>query len=87
MFNDDEKFLRNGDNGCGKCPKMLNNLIRLCGVAIAFLIWIEVLVILNVRKKRDSDMSILFRIASNYFQMLAITMSFSFKWPDFISSA
>lgn len=32
-------------------------------------------------------MSILLRIASNYFQMLAITMSFSFKWPDFVTSA
>jgi len=45
----------------------MNNALKVVGIFVAFLVVIAILIIANVRKKRESDFSILVKIASNYF--------------------
>lgn len=78
--------MRTGANNCSKCPKYSYNLMRIIALALLFVLWIAANIFVNIRKKRENNFAILIKILSNYFQILSTTMSFSFKWPTFITS-
>ena len=54
------------------------------GILIVFLVWIGGLIYFNLRKRVDSNDSILFRILMNYLHVLTSTMSFSLNYPDWM---
>ena len=41
-----------------------------------------VIIVVNVRKTTESQVSILLRILTNYLQLITLTMSFSVSYPD-----
>ena len=41
---------------------------------------------INVRKKEDSNVSVLMRILTNYLQILAISLSYNLQFPSYMTS-
>ena len=76
--------MRVGLYECEKCPDPLMNAIRVFGLVILITFFLIVLIIINIKKRKESQMSILLRIFTNYLQLIATTMSYGFKYPDFI---
>lgn len=78
--------MRTGSNNCSRCPKYSYNLIRIIGLLLLFIFWLAANIFINIWKKKENNLSILIKILSNYFQILSTTMSFSFKWPTFLTN-
>ena len=78
---DDHKYQRTADNVCEKCPDLILNAIRVIGVAIVVFIFFMLLIIINIRKSKESDLSTLMRILTNYLQLLTTSLSFDVQYP------
>ena len=52
------------------------------GVAILVFLFYMVLMILNIKKRKDSTVSILLRILTNYLQLVVTSFSFELRFPD-----
>lgn len=83
-FVEDEKYMRQGTFGCAKCPKKLANYFWVIGLLLLFIIYIGIMIFINSWKKKESNLSILTKIMSNYFQILSTSLAFSFQWPEFM---
>jgi len=46
-----------------------------------------VIIVVNVRKTEENEISVLFRILTNYAQLITTTISFSTKYPSSLTSA
>ncbi len=42
---------------------------------------------MNLRKKGESDLSVISRILTNYVQVISTSVSFNFKWPSFFEKS
>jgi len=62
------------------------NLIRIIGVVLAAIAFLALLIYINLRKRRENQMSILFRILTNYIHLISASMSFSVKVPSNFSN-
>lgn len=69
---------------CEKCPDPVYNAIRVFGLIIIIAIFFVILVIINIRKKNESQMSVMFRILTNYLQLISTTLSYGFSYPSII---
>ncbi|CAI2367995.1 unnamed protein product [Moneuplotes crassus] len=83
----DEKYMRTGLYKCEKCPDPLYNTIRVLGFSIILLMFFIFLVIINIKKRNESQTSILLRILTNYFQLISLTPSYQFNYPESIYHA
>jgi len=54
---------------------------------ILAILFIMILIIVNIRKQKESETSILFRIMANYLQLMTVTMSFNLKFPKILEDA
>ena len=61
---------------------MALNIIRILGVILAILAFLTVLILININKKSESQVSILMRILTNYLQVISVTLSMSINYPD-----
>jgi hypothetical protein len=52
---------------------------------IVVVIFVIVLIIFNLRKREESEKSILMRILTNYLQIITAILSFNIKFPDAIN--
>ena len=84
MHNGD-KYERLADFECTKCPDPVLNAIRVVGLGITIVLFIIALIIVNIRKKKESQVSILMRIMTNYLQVMTATMAYSMKFPDMLN--
>lgn len=75
------KYERLADFECTKCPDPTLNAIRVVGLAIAITLFVVLLITVNIRKKRESQISILMRIMTNYLQVMTATIAYSMKFP------
>lgn len=75
------KFMRQGSDSCAQCPSDLMNALRIAGLGILYVFWIGILIFFNLRKKKESDFSIMGRIMTNYTQVVATAMNFHFTFP------
>ena len=57
------------------------NAIRVVGVGVLVFLFFMVLIVVNVRKTRESEVSVLLRILTNYLQLVTTSMAFSAKYP------
>ena len=57
------------------------NAIRVIGVAIVVFMFFMLLIIINIRKSKESDLSTLMRILTNYLQLLTTSLSFDVQYP------
>ena len=81
------KFQRVGVYECERCPDPTLNAIRVVGLFILILLFLTSLIIVNIKKKKESQLSILLKIFTNYLQLVATTMSFNLKFPSFLLEA
>lgn len=51
---------------CVECPKFAMNVLLLTLVAVAILSFLLILIITNIKKTTESDLSVLLRILTNY---------------------
>ena len=77
-----EKYERLTDFQWSQWPNPVTNGIRVVGLIIAILLFIAVLITINIKKKKESQTSILMRIMTNYLQIMTATLSYSMKFPD-----
>ena len=61
---------------------MALNIIRILGVILAILVFLTVLILININKKSESQVSILMRILTNYLQVISVTLAMSVNYPD-----
>ena len=61
-------------------------MVRVIGLFLLVLLMIVLLIYVNMRKKTESDMSVLMRIMTNYLQMLTATASFNIGYPTYLLS-
>ena len=62
------------------------NAIRIIGVGIAVFVFFMIIIVINVNKTKESQVSVLFKIMTNYLQLITTTMSFSTRFPENITS-
>ena len=86
-MNNDAKYQRSGDYDCLKCPDPVLNGFAVVGVALLVIIFYLGLITLNIRKKKDSLVSILTRILTNYLQLVTTSLSFELRFPNGLVSA
>ena len=81
VINGTEKYERNSSYQCSKCPSPLYNVIRIIGLIVLVSLFFIIMIIVGIKKKRESQQSILLRIIANYLQLLTAAMSFNLKFP------
>ena len=65
-----------------KCPDPILNGVIVVGVSILAFLFYMALMVLNIRKRKDSTISILLRIFTNYLQLVITSFSFELRFPD-----
>jgi hypothetical protein len=78
--------MRVGIYDCEKCPDPVLNALRIFRLIALVMCFLIAIIIVNIRKKKESQMSILLRIFTNYLQLIATAMSLNLQFPDFIVS-
>jgi len=76
-----EKYMKVGNFKCQRCPDPLMNAIRVIGVGLLVFGFFMMLISINVRKTKESELSVLLRIMTNYLQLLTTSLSFSTSFP------
>ena len=85
IMNATEKYEKNSSFEWSKCPNAFYNALRIVGLIILVSLFFIIMIIVGIRKKRESQQSILLRIMANYFQLLTAAMSFNLKFPTSLS--
>ncbi|CAI2377736.1 unnamed protein product [Moneuplotes crassus] len=67
---------------CTKCPDPLMNTIRVILVSLIAFMFLMLLIYVNLRKKKESQLSILFRILTNYLHLITAFFTFGFNLPN-----
>ena len=77
-------YSREGTYQCGACPNAIWNVIRLTGILIAVLVGIVFMIksTLNGALQRKNIQSVYIKILMNHLQLIYLTSSFDFDWPD-----
>ena len=79
------KYEKVSDTTCQKCPSPAMNTIRVAGMIILVFVFITWIIVVNIRKTQESEMSILLRIITNYLQLISWMMSFNIKFPSVLT--
>jgi hypothetical protein len=58
------------------------NAFRVVGLGFVILAFIAALITVNIRKKKESQSSILMRIIANYFQVMTATLAYGMRFPE-----
>ena len=62
------------------------NAIRVVGLGLVIIGFIAALITVNIRKKKESQTSILMRIMANYLQVMTATLAYSMKFPEILKN-
>ena len=80
-----KKYEKVGSNVWGECPDPILNAFRFTLFGTIIFILFMLIIVINVRKKRESEISTLLRIFTNYLQLLTTSLSFNINYPDIFS--
>lgn len=61
------------------------NVLRIIGLMILVAGFFVMFIIVGIKKKKESQQSILLRILTNYLQLLSATLSFNMKFPKVLT--
>jgi len=77
-------YSKTGNFECGLCPEKTTNIVRLGLIGVAAVIAVVYLVrsTLNGAKDEKNVTSIYLKIIMNHFQLILLTASFDFEWPQ-----
>ncbi|CAI2367043.1 unnamed protein product [Moneuplotes crassus] len=84
VVNDEVKYERVNDYECRKCPNAVWNGFQVIGVILLVLAFYIFLVIINVRKTSESELSVMLRILANYLQLITVSTSITNNFPSSI---
>ena len=56
------------------------------GIGVMLLVFIVLLITVNIKKVKESQTSILFRIMTNYLQIMTATLAYGMKFPQILSN-
>ena len=84
-FVDGNKYERVGSYECAKWPDPIMNALKVIGLWLLVLLFLSMQIILNLRKREESQMSILVRILTNYLQVITAVLSFNVKFPSILT--
>jgi len=70
-----------GKSKCSLCPSKFANSFRIIGFVILILAMILIVIWFNIRKTKESEFSILFKILTNYTQTASAAMNFNIEFP------
>jgi len=77
-----EKYEEVNEFECRKCPNPLMNAFRVFGLILLIFGWYMTLIIINIRKTSESELSILLRIMTNYLQLITTSLTLTASYPD-----
>ncbi|CAI2367919.1 unnamed protein product [Moneuplotes crassus] len=86
LVNEMVKYRKVSNVKCDKCPAMITNTILVAGLALLTFIFMMALIIINIRKTKESQLSILLRIMTNYFQLIFTSLSLTTNYPTSLMS-
>ncbi|CAI2378749.1 unnamed protein product [Moneuplotes crassus] len=81
LVNEMVKYRKVSNVKCDKCPAMIANTFLVVGLALLTFIFMMALIIINIRKTKESQLSVLLRIMTNYFQMIFTSLSLTTNYP------
>ena len=77
-------YSRSGEYECAKCPNPILNVLQLVGI----LFWVTVGIVIMIRStltsalQRKNIQSVYIKILMNHLQLIVLTASFDFDWPN-----
>ena len=80
-----EKYERVGNYEWAKWPDPILNALKVVGLLLIVLLFLVIQIIMNLRKRDESQASILMRILTNYLQVITAVLSFNIKFPNALS--
>lgn len=83
-MNKDVKYERINDFECSKCPNAIWNAFQVIGTILLVLCFFIFMVIINVRKTEESELSVLLRILTNYLQLITASTSMTNNYPSIL---
>ena len=84
VINQNGKYQKNSSFTCTKCPSMVQNVLRIVGIMLAIHGFLTVLILINIYKKSESQVSVLMRILTNYLQVISVTLAMNSNYPKVI---
>ncbi|CAI2380520.1 unnamed protein product [Moneuplotes crassus] len=84
ISNDQTRYEQVDEFVCEKCPEPFLNALKVLGVFLAVFIFLCALIAMNIRKKDESQKSILMRILTNHLQVTSLTFAYNMKFPDIL---
>ena len=84
-FVDGSKYERVGNYECAKWPDPEINAFKVIGLWFLVLLFLIIQIVMNLRKREESQISILMRILTNYLQVITAVLSFNIKFPSILT--
>ncbi|CAI2373025.1 unnamed protein product [Moneuplotes crassus] len=81
IANKNAKYRKVGNSKCEKCPSPLWNAILIICLGLVVFAFMMVLIVINIRKTKESELSVLLRILTNYLQLIFASLSLSSDYP------
>eukprot|EP00347_Sterkiella_histriomuscorum_P003258 403364981 len=76
------KYNKISTNECGQCPQMNLAILTMAGLVLALIAVLSVLIYLNLRSTKESELNVLLRIMTNYLQIMTTAAAFNLDWPS-----
>ncbi|CAI2368858.1 unnamed protein product [Moneuplotes crassus] len=86
VVNENVKYSKVNNLECSKCPDPVFNAFLVFGLCLLVFSFLMVLIILNVNKTKESNLSVLLRIMTNYFQLIFTSLSLTSSYPTSLIS-
>ncbi|CDW87780.1 UNKNOWN [Stylonychia lemnae] len=74
------QFTRSNKNECEICPESGINIIFLQAIILIF-IYLIILVVMNIKSRKTSEISVIMRIMTNFLQLSSSTYLLQLEWP------
>jgi hypothetical protein len=81
---DASKYEQVNNFECQKCPNPILNAIRIVGLLFIVFGFVMFIIVLNIMKTKESELSVLLRIMTNYLQLITTSMALSTSYPTLI---
>ncbi|CAI2370232.1 unnamed protein product [Moneuplotes crassus] len=81
LANENVKYRKTGNSKCEKCPSPVWNAILVIGLGFIVFAFVMMLIVINIRKTKESELSVLLRILTNYLQLIFTSLSLSSSYP------
>ncbi|CDW74826.1 UNKNOWN [Stylonychia lemnae] len=81
---DGQVYQRTSKHYCGQCPEQWISFLKVIGLFSAFLIAMGILIYFNLKQTKQSEVNVLLRIVTNYFQIMTTTGAYNLEWPAYL---